>query len=166
MLECFLCVPSVKHLSAYIKGAPIYYNGDKGLPILEKIQLHRKRLYSVEDVARILLHPLMKSSKFVAIKVPTSISESVSFVVNLDCLDAHEDVLADDMGVWRNNGVDLTRLHVSFQNSSPNEVRKVSPKDVHSTNTYCVKRVYWIRATDSSLRKITAFVYGKYLARS
>ena len=100
MLECFLCVPSVKHLSAYIKGAQVYYNGDKGLPILERIQLHRKRLYSVKDVARILLHPLMKSSKFVAIKVPTSISESVSFVVNLDCLDAHEDVLPDDMGVW------------------------------------------------------------------
>ena len=46
MLEHFFCESSVKHISAYIKGAPIYYNSDKGLPILE----HRKRLYSVKDV--------------------------------------------------------------------------------------------------------------------
>ena len=150
----------MNHLSTYIKGTPSYYNGDKEIPILERILQRRKRIYSVEDITRILLHPSLKSSKFVATKVPTSISESMPFVVNLDCLKAHEDVVADDMGVWRNNGVDLTRVCVSFQDSCPMEIRKLSSKDVHSANTYCVKRVYRIHATDQSLRKITAFVFG------
>jgi len=151
----------VNHLSTYIKGTPSYYNGDKEIPILGRILQRRKRIYSVEDITRILLHPSLKSSKFIATKVPTSISESMSFVVNLDCLKAHEDVVADDMGVWRNNGVDLTRVCVSFQDSCPMEIRKLSSKDVHSANTYCVKRVYRIHATDQSLRKITAFVFGE-----
>ena len=132
---------SVNHLSTYIKGTPSYYNGDKDIPILENILLHKKRIYSVEDITHILLHPLLKSSKFVAKKVPMSISESV--------------------GVWRNNGVDLTRVCVMFRNSCPIEIRKLSFKDVHSANIYCVKRVYRIHATDQSLRKITAFVYGE-----
>ena len=149
----------MNHLSTYIKGTPSYYNGDKDIPILEKILLHRKRIYSVEDITRILLHPLLKSSKFVATKVPTSISESMSFVVNLDCLEAQEDIVADDMGVWRNNGVDLTRVRVTFQNSCPVGVKKLSSKDGHSA--YCVKRIYRIHATDASLRKITAFMYGE-----
>ena len=88
--------------------------------------------------------------KFVATKVPTSISEGMSFVVNLDCLEAQEDVVADDMRVWRNNGVNLTRVCVAFQNSCPMEIKKLSFKDVHSAN-----------ATDQSLRKITAFVFGE-----
>lgn len=126
--ERFFYVLSVNHLSTYIKGIPSYYNDDEDLPVLEKISLHRKRLYSVEDITRILLHPLMKSSKFVSTKVPTCISESVSFVVNLDCLVAREDVLSDDMGVWRNNGVDLTRVCITFQDSYPKEVKKFLPK--------------------------------------
>ena len=89
----------------------------------------------------------------------------MSFVVNLDCLEAQEDVVADDMGVWRNNGVDLTRVRVTFQDSCPMEIRKVFSKDVHSANTYCVKRVYRIHLTDQSFRKITAFVYGEQSAR-
>lgn len=151
----------MNHLSTYIKGTPSYYNGNKDFPVLEKISIRRKRIYSVEDIARILLNPLLKSSKFVATKVPTSISESVSFVVHLDSLEAQEDIVADDMGVWRNNGVDLTQVRVTFQNCCPMEVRKVSSKDVHSANMYCVKGVYRIHLTDQSLRKITAFVYGE-----
>ena len=95
----------------------------------------------------------MKSSKFVATKVPTSISESMSFVVNLDCLDVQEDILVDDMGVWKNNGIDTTNIHVTFQDSFPKEVKKLSSKDVHSPNTYSVKRVYRIHGTDQSQKK-------------
>lgn len=61
--------------------------------------MDRKRLYSVEDIVQLLLHPNLKSSKFVATEVPTMVCHNMSFIVNLDYLDAQDDILADDMGV-------------------------------------------------------------------
>ena len=40
-------------------------------------------------------------------------------------------------------------------------VQKCSVKD-RKSYTYSVKRVYRTHATDKSLKKITAFIYGKY----
>jgi len=98
-------------------------------------------------------------SNFVTNKVPTSISESVVFVVNPDCLDVQEDILADDMGVWKNNGIDTTSVNVTFQDLLPKEVKKLSSKDVHST-----KQVYRIHGTDQS-QKITPYLYGEQFAK-
>jgi len=65
-------------LNAFLKGTPSYYNGDKAIPMLP---IERKRLYSAEDILKLLLHSDLKSSRFVATKVPTMICNSVSFVV-------------------------------------------------------------------------------------
>ena len=47
-------------------------------------------------------------------KVPTSISSSVVFIVDVNKLDDPNDLLCDDMDVWRNNRVDrrLCCVHV------------------------------------------------------
>lgn len=153
----------MNQLNAFLKGTPSYYNNDKEMPVLEKLTMERKRLYSVEDIVKLLLHPDLKHSKFVATKVPTMISNSVSFIVNLDRLEVPDDILSDDMGVWKNNGTDKTYVNVTFEDSAVRKVMKSSPKDVQSTNTYMVKRVYRIHGTDKSLRKTTAFIYGMYI---
>jgi len=57
-------------LNTFLKGAPSYYNSDKAMPILEKLPRERKRLYSVDEVVKLLLHPKIKGSGFVAMKVP------------------------------------------------------------------------------------------------
>lgn len=77
------------------------------MPILEQICKEKKRLYSVEDIAGLLLNPTMKLSKFVANKVPTMISSSVSFVVSLE---AKEDILS---WVWGGT-TELTRFHLIY----------------------------------------------------
>jgi len=82
-------------MDTFLKGSPSYYNDDKELPILERISKEKKRLYSVEDIAKLLLNPKLKSSKFVTNKVPTMICSSVSFVVDLDSLDAKEDIMSE-----------------------------------------------------------------------
>ena len=83
----------------WMEGQPEYYCVDPHLPIFEQIHAIRKWLYTVEDVAQILLSPSLSSSKFVRSKVPTSISGKVSFVIDLDHLDDKRDVLSDNMGV-------------------------------------------------------------------
>ena len=160
----FINFCSTNHLDAFLKGYPCYYNDDKDIPILETFSMERKRLYSVEDIVQLLLHPNLKSSMFVATKVPTMVCRSMSSIVNLDCLDAQHDILADDMGVWRNNGVGRSSVDITFENDlSVKLVKRCSSKDVHSTKTYTLKRIYRVHTTDQTLRKITAFLYGKQI---
>lgn len=64
------------------------------------------------------------------------------------------------MGVWKNNGVDTTYVRVTMGKSSVHVVQKCSAKD-RKSGTYSVKRVYRTHATDKSLKKITAFIYGE-----
>ena len=137
-------------ISEYIEQDPEYCNG---LPILERIVPSRKRLYSVEDIVKLLLHPDLR---YITTKVPTSISESVSFLIDLDKLDNKDDVLSDDMGVWKNNGVDTTFVHVTFSGSKVKTVVKCGPP-----GSYSVKRVYRIHDTDRSLKKLTTYIYNE-----
>ena len=65
------------------------------------------------------------------------------------------------MGVWKNNGVDTSYVRVTMGKSAVHLVQKCSAKD-RKSGTYSVKRVYRTHATDKSLKKITAFIYGKY----
>ena len=76
---------------------------------------HTRRIYSVKDIVHLLLFPDLQKSGFVCSKVPTSIHQSVSFIVNLGQLDSPKDVLADDMGVWRHNGVDNSACVCNIQ---------------------------------------------------
>jgi len=149
-------------MDTFLKGSPSYYNDDKELPILERISKEKKHLYTVEDIAKLLLNPKLKSSKFVTNKVPTMICSSVSFVVDLDSLDAKEDIMSDDMGVWRNNRTDRIDFEVTFQNCAVKDIRKCS-SDFLSPNRYMLKRVYHTHLTCQTLRKITAFIHGTYL---
>ena len=141
--------------------SPKYYGDDSDLPILERISHTRKRLYGVEEIVQLLLHPSLKSSKFICSKVPTSIYEGISFVVDLKSLENPDDLSSDDMGVWRNNRVDTTFVEVTMGKSSVHLVKKLLGKDKKS-DAYKVKRVYRVHATDKSLKKITAFIYGKF----
>ena len=53
----FLMPGHIYDLNSYITFTPNYYGDDKNLSILERVCHTRKRLYSVEDIARLLLHP-------------------------------------------------------------------------------------------------------------
>ena len=151
---------SFDNLVSYFKGEPSYYMNDKSLPMLEHIPSHKKRLYPIEDIVHLLLFPDLDKSGFVCSKVPTSIHQSVSFVVNLGQLDNHKDVLADDMGVWKHNGVDTVLVSVTFTEEHVQMVRRLNSSIAPGGQIYSVKRVYRTHATDSTLKKVTAYIYG------
>lgn len=128
------------------------------LPILERISYRRKRLYSIDDIICLLLHPKLQSSKFACSMVPTSINENVSFIVDLDCLEDPRDVLADDMGGWRNNGVHMTYFSVTL---SPHKVDEVNRCHSPHTASHILKRVYRTHTTNKTFKKMTAHICGK-----
>jgi len=123
------------------------------LPIYEMIPSSRRRLYSAKDIVFILLSPHMKESNQVCKKVPTSISKNVSFVVDLSKLADRTDFLADDMGVWINNGVDTAYFEVSM--SADGTIDTVTKATSHCP-TFTIKRVYRTHGTNKSLKKLTA----------
>lgn len=153
---------SFDSLVSYFEGEPSYYLNDKSLPMLEYIPSYKKRIYSVKDIVHLLLFPDLQKSGFVCSKVPTSIHQSVSFIVNLGQLDSPKNVLADDMGVWRHNGVDTVHVSVTFNEGQVQMVRISNSSIAPGRQIYSVRRVYHTHATDSTLKKITACIYGMY----
>lgn len=115
-------------------------------------------MYKVEDIVKLLLHPNLQSSQYACTKVPTSISESASFIIDLDQLESKEDILSDDMGAWKNNGVDTTYVRVAFSKSKVKRVAKCGPP-----GSYSIKRIYKTHGTDKSLKKLMAYFYGMFI---
>ena len=126
----------------------------------EFIPSNRCRLYSAVDIINILLNPDMQHSKVVCSNVPRSIHRNVAFVVDTSKLENSSDILADNMGVWINNGVDTTYFTVSVCNKKIKAVKQASPS-IPSASFHTVKRVYCIYGTNRSLRKLTAYVQCK-----
>ena len=133
-----------------------FYEEDLQLPIYERIPSGRKRLYTTEEIVRILLKP-----DRVCTKVPCSIACNVTFVVDTSKLGDKEDATADDMGVWKNNRVDTGYVRVSMAEDEITQVEKCSIPTSHSSLVYTVKRVYRTHGTNLSLRKLTASLYGE-----
>ena len=85
--------------------------------------------------------------------------ENISSIVDVDHLE-DQDVLADDMGVWKNNGVDTSYVHATLSKRKVTHVEKCGPPS-SSSDTYKVKRVYRTHATDGNLKKLTTYIHGK-----
>lgn len=69
----------------------------------------------------------------------------------------------DDMGVWRNNRVDITQVLVLQDTNKVAKVSKVQKgtRQVQKMEAFPLKRVYRIHGTDQSFRKVTATIYGE-----
>ena len=109
------------------------------------------------------IHPLLRMSRFIPTCVPTSICEiceNISFFVDVDHIEDQEDVLADDMGVLKNYGVDTSYVHATLSKRKVTHVEKCGPPS-SSSDTHKVKRVYRTHATDGTLKKLTAYIHGK-----
>ena len=69
-----------------------------------------KRVYGIEDIVCILLNPSPNTLGVLCSKVPTGISVNIAFIVDTSKLEDENDLLADDMGVWKNNRVDTEHV--------------------------------------------------------
>ena len=87
-ISCYICIES--ELECY---------DDAALPVYERISPKCRRLYSPEQILRILLSPKLQDSNFTCSSVPTCVSSSVAFVVDANSLKDKNDLLYDDMGI-------------------------------------------------------------------
>ena len=150
------------YLEVLSSKAPEYCEGNRALPVFPWISFNQKRLLSVEDTVKCLLHPAHKSS-YLCQKTPVTVNH-VIFLVDCSKLKHRKDIESDDLGTWRNNPVDSTMVSVSKSDHKVTKVIKCRRNEKPSSNkVFTLKRVYRVHGTDKSFRKITAYMFGKYL---
>lgn len=86
-------------------------------------------------------------------------SSSVVFIVDVNKLDDPNDLLCDDMGVWRNNGVDSVRYLITLPNGQVSTMEKSFSSD---ETAYMLKHVYRVHGTNPGLKKLTVYIYGMW----
>ena len=151
----------ILYVRSYLKDIhtkqPEFYEGDSRLPIFCKLPTLKKRIFKLADAVNILLHPC-HNKKYYCQKVPTMITTNVAFLVDSSAIEDADDISSDDMGMWRNNGVDKSYVAVKIDDTKVKSIKRCAA--VEKEGVYCVKRVYRVHGTDSSLKKITTSIYG------
>ena len=97
-----------------------YSLGNLSFMMVIEIYLFMKLFHPVEDAFTQLLtycKYCLIESKLICNTVPISIQKNVAFVVDTSRLEHPSDVLADDMGVWKHDGVDTGCFEVSLSSS-------------------------------------------------
>jgi len=140
-----------------------YYDNEENLPVYEHLSSKSKQLYSPEQLFKILLNPKLQSPDVLCNKVPTSISNSVVFIVDVNKLEDPNDIFCDDMGVWRNNRVDRGGYVVSMSSGQVNAMEKSLSNE---EGTYILERVYRVHGTNNGLKKLIVCVYGELSVRN
>ena len=115
------------------------YNEDANIPVYDWCST----IKSVRDILPILLKP--PELKRTCSRVPTAVSHNVCFLLDTSKLNRHEDWKCDDMGSWRNNGVQNHLL--------PFEIGG-------SVEEHALRRIYLKNKSSSDLKKIVTFLEG------
>ena len=153
-----------QYLKAMASKQPDFYEGDASLPVFSKVPSNRKRLLSLEDTVKCILHPVHQST-YLCRKVPITVNHNTIFLIDTDALDDVRDIESDDMGVWRNNRVDTVTVLVSMNKDEVTKVARCSQRmnPGHNQGKYILKRVYRVHGTDKTFRKITATMFGMFV---
>lgn len=125
------------------ENVPDYCDSDEDFPVYEWLSSMSKQF--TEQLLKILLNSDLQSSNVLCGKVPIIVSSSFVYVVDVTKLDDPNDLLGDNMGVWRNNGVNSVCYLVSLPNGQVSTMKKsVSSNET----TYTLKRVYCVHVSN------------------
>ena len=102
------------------------------------------------EILKILLKPMAGNT---TCKIPPrNISHNVSFLLDTD-LESINDWKCDEMGAWKNNGVQRIQLALGPDG-------EVVPAD-NLDNGYTLKRTYFKNKSSPDLKKVVSFLPGQ-----
>ena len=88
--------------------------------------------------------------------VPNCVSRNVSFLVDSSSLMSWADWKSDDMGCWKNNGVQ----ELGFALNAENICVPVNEKRDEGAETYSMKRIYYKNKASPDVKKIASYLTG------
>lgn len=130
-----------------------HYQGEESTPVYE----WATRKKSAADVLKLLLKPSKET--MLCKKVPNGVAHNVSFLLDVKLLESTNDWKCDDMGSWKNNGVQRKNLLVR-----DGEVFSTDGHDDYSEQEgdvyHILKRIYYKNKSSPDLKKIASFIEG------
>jgi hypothetical protein len=129
------------------------YGGKDSLPVYE----WTSTIKSPVETMGALLKPVENS--MACTTVPSNISHNVSFLVNTVSLKSQNDwerFKSDDMGSWKNNGVQY--YHMVMREGALFPVDEITAET--DDRVHVLKRIYYKNKSSPDLRKIVSFLEG------
>ena len=118
--------------------------------------------FSAAELVRILLDKECQSG-LVCYQQPLRVTTSKVFIVDTNKLDHHDDLKADDLGTWKNDGQHSRWLKVKRKGSSVCNVEFCSGKPKNDPRSYCLHRHYFVHHSNSQFKRKIVFLSGKLI---
>ena len=152
-LPC-VCV-SVINLIIHYRNK-MFYNGDDELPVYR--WNGSKEHYSLDSLADVLLNDSVPLSR-VCSKQPVHVCHNVSFVVDLEKLEAPTDVRADENGVWMRQGSPVGYVSKHIKEGKAKFFRRTK-KPTHA-HQFKITRTYYRHASSPDFTRMIVVAHGE-----
>ena len=110
------------------------------------------------DVVTILLQPVQED--LLCKVAPQSISHNVCFLLKSSLLKSENDWKSDDMGAWKNNGVQYHKFFLNEDGELHHLGKNEGGDNGEEGTTYNIKRVYFKNKQSTDLKKCVTFIEG------
>ena len=137
---------------------PVTYSDDLELEPVFEVPPPK---YTAEQILRILLDPCISNSQICNVR-PINITQSATYVVNLEMLEHPDDIKNDNFGKWQHSGSHplLFRVHVESDNYM--YIEKCAP-GARGDNVVMLRRLHSVHPSNCNFKRLIAFISGKRL---
>ena len=115
------------------------------------------RMFSTNEVVNVLLNSELSNSQ-ICTRVPFSVEVNAVFVVDLNKLSSPNDVLCDDMGVWKWSGSSKRWVLVD----EAGFVAFIKEEDVESDNCFYVWKRYYCLKSSPDVKRMIIILHGRF----
>ena len=123
--------------------------------------------HAVDEVFGVLIRREMQQEK-ICKTVPQRVQHNTAFLVDTGSLESPEDILSDNCGAWKCDGVRYYYFESSFQNSSSEtddvefkKVNKNATKETLTSPWYKICRKYYRNRDALDFRRVISYLIGK-----
>ena len=113
--------------------------------------------YGAAELVQILLDNKIHISS----KQPLRVTTSKVFIVDTDKLSHHDDLKADDLGSWRNDGQHSRWVKVKRSSQGVTKVELCGGKPECDSRAYCLHRHYFVHHSNSEFKRKIVFLTGR-----
>ena len=114
---------------------------------------------NAEELIRILLEKKRHEGR-VCDKQPLRIRETKAFVVDTDKLRSPDDLKADDLGSWKNDGQHSRWFKVGTEDGKVLRVEFCSGKPKNDSSAYCLHRHYFVHHSTQAFKRKIVYLTG------
>ena len=117
--------------------------------------------YTAEQILRILLDPCIPESKICNVR-PVNITQSATYVANIQRLDHQDDIKNDNFGKWNHSGSHPLLFRVQMESDNYMYIEKCAA-GATGDNVVMLRRLHSIHPSNYHFKRLIAFVSGKHI---